>query len=94
MLIQRAKAFQVVMKMQTVAGKRLPPSHKVSKVHESMFHLPLPLHETLKRLPQPEHPLPDSGELYILLQSIPTAKKSVMAGFGKCKKSLCSCNQA
>ena len=31
-LIQRAKAFQVVTKMQTVAGKRLPPSHKVSKV--------------------------------------------------------------
>ena len=74
-LIQRAKAFQVVMKMQTVAGKRLPPSHKVSKVHGSTFHLPLPLHETLKRLRKPEHPLPESGELYILLRSIPTAKK-------------------
>ena len=52
-LIQRAKAFQVVTKMQTVAGKRLPPSHKVSKVHGSTFHLPLPLSETLKRLPNP-----------------------------------------
>ena len=74
-LIQRAKAFQVVTKMQTVAGKRLPPSHKVSKVHGSTFHLPLPLHETLKRLPNPEYPLPESGELYILLRSIPTTKK-------------------
>ena len=44
----RAKAFQVVIKMQTVAGKRLPPSHKVSKVKGSMFHLPLPLNKTLK----------------------------------------------
>ena len=74
-LIQRAKAFQVVMKIQTFAGKKLPPSHKVSKVHGSTFCLPLPLHETLKQLPNPEHPLPESGELCILLQSIPTAKK-------------------
>jgi len=36
-LIQRAKAFQVVTKMQTVAGKQLPPSHKVSKVKGSTF---------------------------------------------------------
>ena len=31
-LIQRAKAFQVVTKIQTVAGKRLSPTHTVSKV--------------------------------------------------------------
>ena len=47
-LIQKAKAFQVVTKMQTVAGKWLPPSHKVSKVKGSTFHLPLLLNETLK----------------------------------------------
>ena len=74
-LIQRAKAFQVVTKMQTVAGKRLPPSHKNSKVKGSTFHLPLPLNETLKRLPSPEEALPFNGELYILLRSIPTDKK-------------------
>ena len=74
-LIQRAKAFQVVTKMHTVAGKRLPPSHKVSKVKGSTFHLPLPLNETLKRLPSPEEPLPPNGELYVLLRSIPTEKK-------------------
>ena len=76
-LIQRAKAFQVVTKMQTVAGKRLPPSHKVSKVRGSTFHLPLPLNETLKRLPSAEEPLPSNGELYILLRSIPTDKKII-----------------
>ena len=63
--------------MQTVAGKCLPPSHKVSKVKGSTFHLPLPLNETLKRLPSPEEALPLSGELYILLQSIPTEKKVI-----------------
>ena len=76
-LIQRAKAFQVVTKMGTVAGKRLPPSHKVNKVKGSTFHLPLPLNETLKRLPSPEEPLPLNGELYILLRSIPTQKKII-----------------
>ena len=82
-LIQRAKAFQVVTNMQTVAGKRLPPSHKVSKVRGSTFHLPLPLNETLKRLPSA---LPSNGELYILLQSIPTDKKNYMARFSLCNK--------
>ena len=76
-LIQRAKAFQVVTKMHTVAGKRLPPSHKVSKVKGSTFHLPLPLNETLKRLPNPEEPLPVNGELYIILRSLPTKDKVI-----------------
>ena len=76
-LIQRAKAFQVVTKMSTVAGKRLPPSHMISKVRGSTFHLPLPLQETLKCLPTPDQPIPEHGELYILLRSIPTAKNVV-----------------
>jgi len=29
-LIQRAKVFQTVTKSKTVAGKRLPPSRKIS----------------------------------------------------------------
>ena len=76
-LIQRAKAFQVVTKMKTVAGKRLPPSHMVSKIRGSTIHLPLPLQETLKRLPTPDQPIPEHGELYILLRSIPSAKNVV-----------------
>ena len=67
-LIQRAKAFQVVTKMKMVAGKRLPPSHMVSKVRGSTFHLPLPLQETLKRLPTPDQPIPEHGELYTLFK--------------------------
>ena len=76
-MIQRAKAFQVVTKMSTVAGKRLPPSHMISKVRGLTFHLPLPLQETLKHLPTPDQPIPEHGELYILLRSIPTAKNVV-----------------
>ena len=35
------------------------------------------MQETLKRLPTPDQPMPDQGELYILLRSIPTAKNVV-----------------
>ena len=76
-LIQRAKAFQVVTKMSTVAGKRLPPSHMISKVRGSTFHMPLPLQETLKCLPTSDQPIPEHRELYILLCNIPTAKNVV-----------------
>ena len=75
-LNQRAKAFKVVTKMKTVAGKRLPPSQMVNKIQGSTFHLPLPLQETLKRLPAPEQPIPEHGELHILLRNIPTVKLS------------------
>ena len=91
-LIQRAKAFQVVTKMKTVAGKRLPPSHMVSKVRGSTFHLPLPLQETLKRLPTPSQPIPEHRELYILLCSIPTAKNVVwqdLVDISKVYSALC-----
>ena len=74
-LIQRAKCFQTVTRMGTVAKKHLPSSYKVQKVHGTTFHLPLPLQETLKRLPEPQQPLPDAGQLYILLRSIPSKKK-------------------
>ena len=35
------------------------------------------MQETLKRLPTPDQPIPEYGELYILLRSIPTAKNVV-----------------
>ena len=91
-LIQRAKAFQVVTKMKTVAGKRLPPSHMVSKIRGSTFHLPLPFQETLKRLPTPDQPIPEHGELYILLRSIPSAKNVVwqdLVDINKVYSALC-----
>ena len=77
LLIQRAKAFQVVLRMNPVGGKKLPPSHLINKVHGSTFHLPLPLQETLKHLPSPTQPILDHGELFVLLQSIPTTKQVV-----------------
>ena len=63
--------------MNPVGGKKLPPSHLINKVHGSTFHLPLPLQETLKRLPSPTQPILDHGELFVLLRSIPTTKKVV-----------------
>ena len=63
--------------MNPVGGKKLPPSHLINKVHGSTFHLPLPLQETLKRLPSLTQPILDHGELFVLLRSIPTTKKVV-----------------
>ena len=76
-LIQRAKTFQTVTRMGTVAKKHLPASHRIQKVCGTTFHLPLPLQETLKRLPEPHQPLADSSELYILLRSIPSKRKVI-----------------
>ena len=76
-LIQRAKTFQTVTRMGTVAKKHLPASHRIQKVCGTTFHLPLPLEETLKRLPEPHQPLADSSELYILLRSIPSKRKVI-----------------
>jgi len=67
-LIQRAKTFQTVTKMKTVSGKRLPSSHRISSVHSSTFHLPLPLE---KKLPSCTEPILAHSELYILMRSIP-----------------------
>lgn len=75
-LIQRAKCFQMVTRMGTVAKKHLPSTHKIQKVCGTTFHLPLPLQETLKKLPETHQPLADTGELYILLRSIPSKKIS------------------
>ena len=76
-LIQRAKCFQTVTRMGTVAKKHLPSTHRIQKVHGTTFHLPLPLEETLKKLPEPHQPLADTSELYILLRSIPTKSKII-----------------
>jgi len=55
-LIQCVKAFQTITKMKTVSGERLPSSHRISKVHGSTFHLPLPLEETLKNFLHTQSP--------------------------------------
>lgn len=49
MIIQRAKAFQTVVKKNTVMKKQLPHYVKIDKVIGRTFHLPLPIEETLKK---------------------------------------------
>jgi len=56
-LIQRAKAFQVIQRMETVGGKRLSKVHMNHKVKGRAFHLPLPLEETLNKICPKEKPL-------------------------------------
>ena len=62
-LIQRAKCFQTVSRMGTVAKRQLPASHKIQKVIGTTFHFPLPIEATLNRLPDPQQALPNHGEL-------------------------------
>lgn len=73
-LIQRAKAFQVVMLMNPVANKHLPNRNMVKKVKGRTFHLPLPIEETLKKLPRPEHPI-TNPEMFIMVRGTPTKSK-------------------
>ncbi|KAL4083193.1 hypothetical protein QTP88_028523 [Uroleucon formosanum] len=68
-LIQRTKTFQVVVKMSSVAGRKQPKNVMNQKVIGRAFHLPLPLVETLKKLPIPNQAIIEH-ELYILGNNI------------------------
>lgn len=76
-LIQRAKAFQVVQRLGTVAKKNLPHTMRIQKLKGQTFHLPLPIEETLKKICSTTDPLNKHHELYIVMRSIPT-KSNVM----------------
>ncbi|XP_074111642.1 uncharacterized protein LOC141535587 [Cotesia typhae] len=71
-LIQRAKAFQVVQRLGTVAKKNLPHTMRIQKLKGQTFHLPLPIEETLKKICSTTDPLNKHHELYIVMRSIPT----------------------
>jgi len=81
-LIQRAKIFQVVVKMNTVSGRNHCQNNMIQKVIGKAFHLPLPLEETLKKLPSPQKPIIDH-ELFILVRSLPTTKKKNMGEYSQ-----------
>jgi len=49
-LVQKAKAFQTVVKMEIVINKKLPERQMIQKVKGRIFHLPLPLEETWNKL--------------------------------------------
>ncbi|KAI5733727.1 hypothetical protein M8J76_015236 [Diaphorina citri] len=77
MLIQRAKAFQVVSCMIPVGKKHIPNRHAIKKVKGRAFHLPLPLDSTLKKLPKVEDPLNKDQELFVLMRSSPSKNKVI-----------------
>ena len=78
MLIQRMKAFQTVVKMNTVAKKNLPHHVKIDKVQGRTFHLMLPLDETLKKICPDTDPLNIDTNIFIVVRSNPTKKTKVI----------------
>ncbi|XP_018361467.1 PREDICTED: uncharacterized protein LOC108760158 [Trachymyrmex cornetzi] len=76
MLIQRAKAFQTIVKMGTVINKKLPQRQMVQKAKGRTFHLPLPLQETLNKLCKSTDPINKNHEI-ILVRGVPTNSKII-----------------
>ena len=85
-LIQRAKAFQVVQRMGTVSKKNLPQSHLQKKVKGRTFHLPLPIDETIKKICKPTDVINCDHELYILVRGVPTKSKIIWENLVDVKK--------
>jgi len=80
LFIQRAKAFQVIARMDTVMGghnKKRPNSDVIKKIKDRVFHLPLPIENTLKKLPNPEEAIMKNQDFTILVSGVPANKKSV-----------------
>lgn len=86
MLIQRAKAFQSVVKMGTVMNDNIPHRVKNDQVKGRTFHLPLPLEETLQKICPDSDPLLTNQELFILVRSNPTKGKVMWENFVDIKK--------
>ncbi|XP_031785938.1 uncharacterized protein LOC116417348 [Nasonia vitripennis] len=76
-LIQRAKAFQTITKLNTVMNKNIPHYVKIDKVIGRTFHLPLPLEETLKKICPDTDPINADHELYILIRTHPTKANKI-----------------
>ena len=85
-LIQRAKAFQTVVKMDTVMKKNLPHYVKIDKVKGRTFHLPLPLEETLKKICPDTDPININHEIFILIRGNPTKGKIIWEDYVDVKK--------
>jgi len=85
-LIQRAKAFQTVVKMTTVMNKKLPERQMIQKVKGRTFHLLLPMQETLNKLCSNTDPININHELFILVRGIPTKSKIIWEEMVNVKK--------
>uniref|UniRef100_A0ABD2WQD3 ATP-dependent DNA helicase n=1 Tax=Trichogramma kaykai TaxID=54128 RepID=A0ABD2WQD3_9HYME len=86
MLIQRAKAFQTIYKLNTVMKKKIPHHVKIDKVKGRTFHLPLPLQETLNKICPKTDPLDTNNNLFILVRSCPTKAKTIWEDLVDIKK--------
>ncbi|XP_077272806.1 uncharacterized protein LOC143903224 [Temnothorax americanus] len=85
--IQRAKAFQTVVKMGTVINKKLPHRNMVQKVKGRTFHLPLPLQETWNKLCSDTDPINKNHEMYFVrVRGVPTKSKIVWEEYVDRKK--------
>ena len=80
-MIQRAKAFQAVYRLETYTGKM--PSH--TSVKGTMFFLPLPLDKTMDTVEEIDKVVTGKGqptqlpdpELYIIVNSMTKSKKTI-----------------
>lgn len=73
-LIQRAKAFQVIVRMNTLMGghNRNRLNESIKKIKGRVFHLPLPLENTLEKLPDATEAIIQNQEQLILVRGIPS----------------------
>ncbi|KAJ8684987.1 hypothetical protein QAD02_020780 [Eretmocerus hayati] len=76
-LIQRAKAFQTIVKLETVQKENIPHYMKLDQIKGRTFHLPLPLEATLEKLCRETDPINMNHEMFILVRSNPTKRKVV-----------------
>ena len=74
-LIQRAKAFQAIIRLGTYTGN-VPSYNSLKACKGTMFFLPLPLEKTLQTLDEAGEALPDP-ELYIIVNGVPSKNKVV-----------------
>ncbi|KAL5503511.1 hypothetical protein EMCRGX_G010470 [Ephydatia muelleri] len=80
-LIQRAKAFQTIVRLGTYSGK-VPAYNALQACKGTMFFLPLPLNKTWETLSEVHVSetdivtLPDP-ELFIILNGVPTKNKAI-----------------
>ncbi|KAJ8677170.1 hypothetical protein QAD02_012957 [Eretmocerus hayati] len=86
MLIQRTKAFRVVVKLETVQKKNIPHYMKLDQVKGRTFYLPLPLEATLQKICEETDLINPNHEMYVLVRSNPTKKKVVWEDYVSIRK--------
>ena len=76
-LIQRAKAYQTVVRLGTYTAK-VPTYNSLKACKGNMFFLPLPFHKTERTINEiQDDPNLANPELYIILNGVPTKKKVI-----------------